>query len=104
MFSEAPPAETIDEMYAETTKTPTGVAVASMTDMTYADLRPALEKVTMPTLLLYGEQSKLFPGDLGSWLQAQIPDSELVVFEESGHCPFWEEPEKFNREVAGFVG
>src|SRR5215212_593458 len=104
IFSEAPPQETIDEMYAETTKTPTSAAIAAMTDMTYADLRPALEKVTVPALLLYGEQSKLFPGDLGSWLQAQITDSKLVMFEESGHCPFWEEPEKFNREVADFVG
>jgi non-heme chloroperoxidase len=90
-------------MYAETTKTLTSVAITSMTDMTYADLRPALEKVTVPTLLLYGEQSKLFPGDLGSRLQEQIKDSELVVFEESAHCPFWEEPKKFNREVADFV-
>ncbi len=104
IFAEPPRSETIDEMYAETMKTPTEVAVASMTDMTYADLRPALEKVTVPALLLYGEQSKLFPGDLGGWLQEQIPGSKLVRFEESGHCPFWEEPEKFNREVADFVG
>jgi non-heme chloroperoxidase len=104
IFAEAPPEETIDEMYAETTKTPTAVAIASMTDMTYADLRPALEEVTVPALLLYGEQSKLFPGDLGGWLQGQVPDSKLVTFEESGHCPFWEEPEKFNQEVADFVG
>lgn len=104
MFAEAPPGDTIDEMYAETMKTPTSVAIAFMIDMTYADLRPALEKVTVPTLLLYGAQSKLFPGDLGSWLQEQIPDSKLVMFEESGHCPFWEEPEKFNRKVADFAG
>lgn len=103
MFSEAPSAETIDEMYAETAKTPTSVAVASMTDMTYADLRAALGEVTVPTLLLYGAQSKLFPEELGGWLQEQISDSKLVMFEGSGHCPFWEEPEKFNREVANFV-
>ncbi len=104
MFSEVPSADTIDDMYAETMKTPTSVAVASMTDMTYADLRPALEKVTVPTLLLYGEQSKLCPKGLGDWMQKQIPDSKLVMFEESGHCPFWEEPEKFNRELSSFVG
>ena len=104
MFAEPPPAETIDEMYAETTKTPTAVAINSMTSMTYADLRPELEKVTMPALLLYGERSRLFPGGLGEWLQGQIPDSKLVTFEQSGHCPFWEEPEKFNREVANFAG
>ncbi len=104
IFAEPPPAETIGEMYAETTKTPTGVAVMAMTEMTYADLRSALTKVTVPALLLYGEQSKLFPSDLGAWMHEQIPDSELLRFEESGHCPFWEEPEKFNREVADFVG
>ena len=37
-------------------------------------------------------------------LQGRIPGSKLVRFQESGHCPFWEEPEKFNREVADFVG
>ncbi len=104
MFAEPPPAETIDEMYAETTKTPTVVAIKSMTSMTYADLRPELEKVSMPTLLLYGEQSRLCPGGLGEWLHEQIPDSKLVMFEQSGHCPFWEEPEKFNQEVVNFAG
>jgi non-heme chloroperoxidase len=104
MFAEPPSAGTIDEMYAETTKTPTAVAIKSMVSMTYADLRPELEKVTVPALLLYGEQSRLFPGDLGEWLQAHIPGSKLVTFEQSGHCPFWEEPEKFNQEVATFVG
>jgi non-heme chloroperoxidase len=60
--------------------------------------------VTVPALLLYGERSRLFHGDLGEWLQGQIPDSKLVTFGQSGHCPFWEEPDKFNREVANFAG
>src|SRR3954452_4587528 len=67
IFAEPPSAETIDEMYAETTKTPTTVAINSMTSMAYADLRPELEKVTVPALLLYGERSRLFHGDLGEW-------------------------------------
>jgi len=104
IFTEPPSAEVIDEMYAETAKTPTEVAVSSMTEMTYADLRAALAEVTVPVLLLYGEQSKLFPGNLGGWMEDQILDSRLVRFEESGHCPFWEEPEKFNQKLADFVG
>jgi pimeloyl-ACP methyl ester carboxylesterase len=104
MFAEPPSAEVIDEMYAETTKTPTEVAVSAMTEMTYADLREALTEVTVPALLLYGEQSKLFPGNLGGWMEDQFLESRLVRFEESGHCPFWEEPEKFNQELADFVG
>ncbi|MBV9453024.1 MAG: alpha/beta hydrolase [Rubrobacter sp.] len=70
MFAEPPSAETIGEMYAESTKTLTAVAINSMTSMTYAVLRPELVKVTVPTLLLYGERSRLFPGDLGKWMQS----------------------------------
>lgn len=101
MFAEPSSPESIDEMYAETTKTPTAVAIKSMT---YSDLRPELGKITVPTLLLYGERSRLFPGDLWKWMQSQIVESRLIRFEQSGHCPFWEEPEKFNQEVAGFLG
>ena len=103
-FLEPPSAETIDEMYAETTKTPTDAALSVWMDMSYIDLRPAHSQVTVPALLIYGEHSAVWPGDLGSWLHEQIPDSKLARFENSGHCPFWEEPERFNREVIDFVG
>ena len=104
MFADPPDDETIDEMYAETTKTPTSVTVDVFLDMTYSDLRPVLETIDVPVLLLYGEQSQIFATDVGAWLEDEIPDATHVPFEESGHCPFWEEPEKFNREVASFVG
>ena len=29
--------------------------------------------------------------------------ARLVVFEDSGHCPFLEEPVRFNEVVDGFV-
>ena len=28
---------------------------------------------------------------------------ELVVFEQSGHCPMWEEPERFNQVVGDWI-
>ncbi|PLS87493.1 MAG: alpha/beta hydrolase, partial [Actinobacteria bacterium] len=53
----------------------------------------------------YGRaQNALYPTNIGEHLHGQIPESELVEFEESGHSPFWEEPEKFNREAARFAG
>jgi len=71
--------------------------------MTYSDLRPVLGTIDVPVLLLYGAQSKIFPTDVGSWLEDAIPDARHVPFAESGHCPFWEEPEIFNEEVATFA-
>jgi proline iminopeptidase len=32
-----------------------------------------------------------------------IPGSKFLVFERSGHLPFFEEPEAFVREVNGFL-
>jgi pimeloyl-ACP methyl ester carboxylesterase len=32
-----------------------------------------------------------------------IPGSQYSVFEDSNHCPFLEEPERFNHEVDAFV-
>lgn len=103
MFASPPSPHLIDEMYAETMKTPTSVATAVVTDLMTTDLRHVVPEITVPTLLLYGEQSKIFPSDVGAWMHEQIPDSELVSFPESGHCPFWEDPERFNEQVSSFV-
>jgi pimeloyl-ACP methyl ester carboxylesterase len=27
----------------------------------------------------------------------------MVIFEESGHCPMWEEPQKFNQVVGDWI-
>lgn len=33
-----------------------------------------------------------------------IPGSQLVIFERSGHLPFYEEPERFKKVVKDFLG
>ena len=102
-FAEPRSDERLAEMYARTTLTPTSVATTMLEDMAPRDFRSQLPEIGVPTLLLYGEQSAVFPGALGEWMHEQIPGSELVTFAESGHSPFWEEPERFNTELAAFV-
>jgi proline iminopeptidase len=41
--------------------------------------------------------------DAGEYIASVQPNARLVVFEESGHTPFVEEPERFRDEVAGFI-
>lgn len=102
-FAEPRSEERLAEIYARTMLTPTSVATAMLKDMVPRDFRSHLSEIDVPTLLLYGEQSVVFPGPLGEWMHEQVPDSELVTFSESGHSPFWEEPEKFNAELREFV-
>ncbi|WP_280251161.1 alpha/beta fold hydrolase [Nocardia abscessus] len=102
-FADTPPPEVIDAVYAETAQTPTGAACAVWYDMAFADFRPVLPEVTVPALLIYGAQSKIFPGPLDEWLAAQLPNAKAVRFEHSGHAPFSEEPERFNEALAEFL-
>jgi pimeloyl-ACP methyl ester carboxylesterase len=50
----------------------------------------------VPHLLVWGRDEKVGKLAAADWLHRELPRSELHVFSESGHCPMWEEPEKFN--------
>lgn len=103
-FASTPPAEVVDAVYAETTKMSTSAAADVWFDMAYADFRPVLPHLDVPTLLAYGQQSKIFPGDLDKWLSTRLPDAHLAPFAQSGHAPFSEEPDLFNKTLLDFLG
>jgi proline iminopeptidase len=65
---------------------------------------PRLDEITVPTLVLGGRYDWITPPEYGAErLRAGIPNSELVIFEESGHYPFIEEPEKFQAAVTAWL-
>lgn len=83
---------------------PGWVQGAIMADHTHLDWRDLLPKIDIPTLVLVARKGKIFPWQGCAYVGEQIPGAETVFFEEGGHMLFYEEPEKFNRVVADFVG
>jgi non-heme chloroperoxidase len=71
-------------------------------DQSLQDYRDVIGSYALPTLLSWGRDEKLLPVASGEWLAERIP-GELVVFERSGHCPMWEEPERWNRVVGDWI-
>jgi pimeloyl-ACP methyl ester carboxylesterase len=67
------------------------------------DLRPDLEKIKIPTLILHGKNDKICSFDLAEQMKAGIKGSHLVAFEKSGHSLFLEEIHKFNTELIKFA-
>ncbi|NUJ19632.1 alpha/beta hydrolase [Bacillus glycinifermentans] len=65
----------------------------------YADL----PKISVPTLIIHGVHDKVIPFAQACELHQNIRNSELVPFQYSGHGPFWEEREKFNRILTQFA-
>lgn len=63
-----------------------------------------LPKIAVPTLILHGVHDQICRYPLALALQKGIAGSRLVPFESSGHGLFWEEKEKFNREILQFIG
>jgi pimeloyl-ACP methyl ester carboxylesterase len=55
------------------------------------------------TLFLVGERDTVAPPTVTKALQAKMTGSTLVTFDESGHSPYWEIPDQFNRVVLDFL-
>lgn len=50
------------------------------------DVRPLLSRLELPTLVIHGSED-MIPLEEARWVAEQIPDSELVVMEGTGHLP-----------------
>jgi non-heme chloroperoxidase len=89
-------------MIEEQRKLGANAATCILADQTQRDYRAALERVRVPTLAVWGRDEKCLPVAAGTWI-AERTGAELHVFEESGHMPMWEEPERFNELVASWI-
>ena len=84
-------------------KLPIGPLSAILFDQTVQDYRDVLATIDIPTLICWGEHDKILPVSGAPYMQAHIRGSRLERFPHSGHCPFLEESENFNRVVEEFL-
>ncbi|WP_329274611.1 alpha/beta fold hydrolase [Streptomyces sp. NBC_00691] len=75
---------------------------AQLSLMAEADERDLLPRITVPTLLLWGEEDARSPLDVAYAFQDAIAHAELVVIPEVGHMSNLEAPEAFTAAVRGF--
>lgn len=67
------------------------------------DLSQSLDRLTMPVLVLSGDDDRVIPMEYAVRLSEQIAGSELVIFENCGHLPHEECPEDFMDTVGAFI-
>lgn len=67
------------------------------------DLRPYAERITAPTLLVWGDLDTETPLAQARVLETLIPDSGLVLLEGAGHFCYLERLPRFLRIVAEFL-
>jgi proline iminopeptidase len=73
-------------------------------DLDHYDLNPELAKYRFPTLVVTGRYDMNVAPLVAYKIHKAILGSQFVVFDRSGHLPFYEEPEKFLQTLEGFLG
>jgi len=78
--------------------------IAISRDWIAEELFNDLPNINVPTLIMHGIHDQVVPYQLGVIQNQRIMGSKLVTFENSGHGLFYDERDKFNRELAQFAG
>lgn len=67
------------------------------------DSVPLLPKISVPTLVIHGEEDTLMPVSQARQMAQSIPGAHFVAVPNAGHMPNIENPEFFNRTVENFL-
>jgi pimeloyl-ACP methyl ester carboxylesterase len=62
-----------------------------------------LYRITVPTLLVWGDKDGLVPPEFGEAYHSAIPRSRLVVLDNAGHAPFDEQKDDFLATFREFI-
>lgn len=62
-----------------------------------------LHKITVPVLVLAGEEDQVVPAENSRRLAAKLPHAQLVIFPKAGHLFLVEQSEKVNRVILDFL-
>ena len=67
------------------------------------DYTDEIKLVQCPTLIMWGDSDKLVNVDAAPKFHADIPNSELLIYENMGHVPMEEMPEKSAKDFMVFL-
>lgn len=63
----------------------------------------ALRQVSVPTLIIWGENDRIIPLEESDVLAAAITDSRRVILQGASHPCYLDRPDEFHAELVGFV-
>ena len=67
------------------------------------DFRTVLPHISVPTLVIVGEEDQVTPPAASEFLVSQIAGAELVTIAEAGHLTNIEQPDVFNAALGAFL-
>jgi len=68
-----------------------------------ADLTSMLKNITVPTLVIFGNQDETVPVAQAHLFKERLADAQLVVIDECGHFPMYEKFEEYMKPISEFL-
>ena len=98
------PPEFFDGIIAESLKLPPRLWRLTLAGLVAYDDTEQLPHLAVPTRLLWGDRDALFSREEQERFLAAVPAAEVTIYEQTGHCPNWEQPERVAADIAAHVG
>ena len=84
-------------------QSPAAIRAAIQRMMHRPDATPLLAEVTVPTLVITGEEDELIPIDASRAIAKSVRGAALVVIPRAGHLSNLEQPDPFNNALTAFL-
>ena len=103
-FSPAAPRAVRDRVIRLTRQCPTTLIFDDFKACDRFDLRNRLAEITLPALVLCGEDDQLTPLKYSRYLHEALAGSSLVTIPQAGHMVMAERPDLLNKAIDSFLG
>jgi non-heme chloroperoxidase len=97
------PAAFLDTLVLESEKLPARVWRDVLGGLVAPDAMSRHEWIAAPTLIVWGEKDALFARSYQDALVRAIKGARLLVYSNIGHGPFWEDPDRFTKDLMKFL-
>ena len=88
---------------AESAARPPEVWMGVLRALSMTDWAPLARRITVPTLVIWGDQDGFFPAGTQASLRAVLPEARYETFAGHGHNMFWETPERAGTMIRDFL-
>jgi pimeloyl-ACP methyl ester carboxylesterase len=72
--------------------------------LAFEDIKPQLHNIKQPVCIIWGKEDPVLPVDQAQQIAAELPNSEVIIWDECGHLPFLEKQEEFLKTARAFLG
>jgi pimeloyl-ACP methyl ester carboxylesterase len=87
----------------ELLEVPAGVTYGDFLACDGFDMMNEISRISMPTLIVCGEDDALTPIKYSQYMKDRIPNARLVIIPGAGHSVMLEKPEELNAALKSFI-